>query len=36
MPLWLAVVLGVLAWTAIAFLLACVLGRCMRGCAEPD
>ncbi len=36
MPLWCALVLGVLAWTPIAFVLASLLGHCMRGDAETD
>jgi hypothetical protein len=35
MSLWLALVLGVVAWTPIAFLLSWLLGRCMRDCDEP-
>jgi hypothetical protein len=35
MPLWLALLIGVLAWTPIACLLACLVGRCLRDCDEP-
>jgi hypothetical protein len=35
MPLWLVLVIGVLVWTPIAFLLACLLGRCLKDCDEP-
>jgi hypothetical protein len=35
MPLWLALLIGVLAWTPIAFVLACLLGRCFKDSEEP-